>query len=322
MIHKSVLLNQLVEGLSLEGNRVIVDYTLGAGGHSLEILKELKEGSLLCFDLSFKAIDNFCKMLVKKDFKVEEELESIIILKKDDLKVYLVNKNFTELKSVLSQFGLSLIDGAIADLGWSSDELVDIEGLSYETDIEAFLDMRFDKNLGVTAADLLNGLGRGELSKMFERYADVYGKSNQNLVGEVLAFRKKGNISKVRDLKLIIDRSFKFKDSNRFQKSEIYKTYSRVFQSLRIAVNAELTNLTTLMETTFELLNKGGVVGVITFHSGEDKAVVPFLQNKLEKNEIEVTSTRGDELFFRPTVEEIKENVRARSAKLYKYIKL
>lgn len=322
MIHKTVLLKQLVEGLNLEGNKTIVDYTLGAGGHSLEILKKLNEGNLICFDLSFKAIDNFCKMLVEKEFKVEEELDSVIILKKDNLKVYLINKNFTELKSVLNQFDLKSIDGAIADLGWSSDELVDIEGLSYETDIEAFLDMRFDKNLGVTAADLLNGLGRGELSKMFERYADVYGKSNQNLVGEVLAFRKKGNIAKVRDLKLIIDRSFKFKDSNRFQKSEIYKTYSRVFQALRIAVNAELTNLTTLMESTFELLNKKSVMGVITFHSGEDKAVVPFLQSKLDSNEIVVTSKRGDELFFRPTVEEIKENVRARSAKLYTYIKL
>jgi len=169
MIHKSVLLNQLVEGLDLKGAKTIVDFTLGAGGHSTEILKNLNKGTLICFDLSFKAIDNFCKTLIKNEFVVEEEKENVIIFKKDDLKVYLVNRNFTEIETVLKQFKLSTIDGAIADLGWSSDELVDIEGLSYETDIEAFLDMRFDKNLGVTAADLLNGLGRGELSKMFER---------------------------------------------------------------------------------------------------------------------------------------------------------
>ncbi len=322
MIHKTVLLKQLVEGLTLKGNKVIIDCTLGAGGHSKEILKDLKAGTLVCFDLSFNAIDNFCKYLTKEGYVVKEEKESVITLVKGDLTVHLVSKNFVNLKEELLKLEINSVDGVIADLGWSSDELVDIEGLSYETDIEAFLDMRFDKTLGVTAADLLNGLGRSELSKMFERYGDVYGKSNQNLVGEVISFRKKGPISKVRDLKLIIDRSFKFKQGNRFQKSEVYKTYSRVFQSLRIAVNAELTNLTSLMESAFELLNKKGAMGVITFHSGEDKSIVPFLQSNLEEQKIEVTSKRGDELFIRPSVEEIKENVRSRSAKLYTYIKL
>lgn len=322
MIHKSVLLKQLVESLDLTGTKTVVDCTLGAGGHSQEILKSLKSGNLICFDLSFKAIDNFCKILTKQGFSVEEEKDSLIVLKNNKVNVYLVNKNFVAVKDELARIGIDSVDGVIADLGWSSDELIDIEGLSYETDVEAFLDMRFNKELGVTAADLLNGLGRSELSKMFERYADVYGKSNQNLVGEVISFRKKGPINKVRDLKLIIDRSFKFKQGNRFQKNEVYKTYSRVFQALRIAVNAELTNLTTLMESTFELLNKKGTMGVITFHSGEDKAIVPFLQSNLEKQMIDVTSKRGDELFVRPTVEEIKENIRSRSAKLYTYIKL
>lgn len=320
MIHKTVLLKQLVEGLDLKGNKVIVDLTLGAGGHSKEILKSLNEGKLICFDLSFQAIDNFCKELIKNGFSVKVQDEDKITLSKEDLEIILVNKNFTELRNVLNDLGISLIDGAIADLGWSSDELTEIEGLSYENNIEDFLDMRFDKTLGVTAADLLNGLGRGELSKMFEKYADVYGKFNNNLVSEIISFRKKGMIQKVRDLKLIIDRSFNFKQGNRFQKSEVYKTYSRVFQALRIAVNAELINLNTLLENSYELLSKNGVMGVITFHSGEDKVVIPFLQSKA--NTIEITSKRGEELFIRPSVEEIKENIRARSAKLYTYIKL
>jgi 16S rRNA (cytosine1402-N4)-methyltransferase len=322
MIHKTVFLEQLVNEINYSNSKVVVDFTLGAGGHSLKVLEKLSDGVLICFDLSFEAIDNFVKELVKKGFKTEEEKEKVFFLKKAEVRVVLVNQNFTELQNILKQLQINSIDAAFADLGWSSDELTQIEGLSYETDIEAFLDMRFDNTLGVTAADLLNGLGRGELSKMFEKYADVYGKSNQNLVSEVIGFRKKGQISKVRDLKLIIDRSFKFKVGNRFQKSEVYKTYSRVFQALRIAVNSELSNLQTLLESSFDLLNKNGVMGVITFHSGEDKVVAPFLQSKLENKTIEILTQKGEEMFTRPSVDEIKENIRARSAKLYKYKKL
>lgn len=322
MIHKSVLLKQLVEAVEIPTKGNVVDCTLGAGGHSLETLKTLTKGNLICFDLSFKSIDYFCKLLIEKGFSVVDEKDKHINLKKEDVQVHLINRNFTEIESVLSQLKIQEVNAVIADLGWSSDELDEIEGLSYEANIEAFLDMRFDKSLGVTASDLLNGLGKSELTKMFERYADVRGKSNQNLVSEVIAFRKKGPINKVRDLKLIIDRSFKFRTGDRFKKNEVYKTYSRIFQALRIAVNGELTNIELLLENSFALLAKKGSIGIITFHSGEDKAVVPFLQSKLEKNLIEVTSRHGDELFFRPSVEEIKENIRSRSAKLYTFKKL
>ncbi|CAG1022570.1 Ribosomal RNA small subunit methyltransferase H [Patescibacteria group bacterium] len=322
MIHKAVLLKELTDCLEVRKGGIYVDLTLGAGGHSLKILEELKEGTLIGFDLSFKAIDHFHKKLVKEGFEVANETEKQIELKKGSLKIILVNRNFTDLADVLSELNINSANGIIADLGWSSDELTEIEGLSYDSNVDDYLDMRFDKSLAVTAADLLNALGRSELSKMFERYADVYGKSNQNLVSNILTFRKKGAFNKVRDLKLVIDRSFKFKQSNRFQKNEVYKTYSRVFQALRIAVNSELVNLEKLLESSLDLLVKNGSMGIITFHSGEDKVIVSFLESKLSQNKVMVTSQNGEDLFIRPSVEEIKGNIRARSAKLYIFKKL
>lgn len=316
------MLKELVEIIKPQEGLIYVDLTLGAGGHSKSILEKIKRGKLVCFDLSFGSIDSFYKWLIKNQFKVIEEKDLLIRLNKGEIEVILVNVNFIKLTEVLNNLEIKNVDGIIADLGWSSDELTEIEGLSYEHDVNAYLDMRFDKNMSVTAADLLNGLGKSELSKMFEKYADVYGKFNQSLVSEVISFRKKGPISKVRDLKLIIDRAFKFKLGDRFNKNEVYKTYSRVFQALRISVNAELQNLEMVINESFELLNKKGAMGVITFHSGEDKVVVPFLQSKLADNALEVTSQSGEELCIRPSLEEVKENVRARSAKLYSFIKL
>lgn len=319
MIHKAVLLNELVNTLDLNGSKVIADLTLGAAGHSNLILKNLNSGKLICFDLSFEAISNFNDELIKNGFVIKNDKDNIFVLKKKELEVILVHRNFTELKMVATALEINNLDGVIADLGWSSDELGNIEGLSYEN-VNDYLDMRFDKNLTVTAADLLNGLGRSELSKMFERYADVFGMANKNLVNEVITFRNKGMIQRVRDLKMIIDRTFKFNLSNRFQKNEIYKTYSRIFQSLRIAVNGELMNLEKVLNDSFDLLNKKGTMGIISFHSGEDKVIVPFLQSKGDK--VNITSKQGEELFLKPSIEEVSKNNRARSAKLYSYIKL
>lgn len=296
MKHITVLLNETIALLQIKEDGIYADLTLGGGGHSLEILKRLKSGKLISFDLDQSAIKNFETRLIEE--KIDHSLSTV------------VNSNFKDLSDHLD----SKADGIIADLGWSTDQLENLEGLSHSNEL-ADLDMRFDSNLGVKASDLLNAFNRNELSKMFKEYSDIYGKQNDDLVEEILKFRSSKLFQSVGDLKQVIDKVF-FREKNK------NSFYSKVFQALRIAVNQELSNLQEMLERGYENLNSSGKFLIITFHSGESKVVKSFFDEKVQNGEAKYLTKKLGEVFVTPSVDELRENINSRSAKLFGIEKL
>jgi 16S rRNA (cytosine1402-N4)-methyltransferase len=316
MVHKSVFKNEAIEALDIKPNGVYVDLTLGGGGHSLSILENLNEGLLISFDVDIRAIENFMnERLETGDWRLDSENSSLKSLVSGKNKLYLANENFEKVDSVLKDIGVNKIDGVLLDLGWSSDQLESVQGLSFEN-LEDELDMRFDKNLNIRASDLLNALGKKELKRMFERYADFYGEWNNKLVFEITQFRKNKLFKKVQDLNWVIEKALG-------TKAKLDKSLkARVFQALRISVNQELVVLENVLPKVFRFLNKEGRVAVITFHSGEEKTLKKVLESKEFKNKVEIVSQSSEDNFLRPSVDELLENFRARSAKLWTIIKL
>ncbi|BCX14191.1 MAG: ribosomal RNA small subunit methyltransferase H [Candidatus Dojkabacteria bacterium] len=284
--HISVLQKEVIDLLEIKENGVYVDCTLGAGGHSLKILEKLKKGKLYCFDIDPLSIQNF------KD-RVG-----------DDDRLTLINDNFSNLKNYV----VERVDGIIFDLGWSSDQLETLPGLSHKRSKD-LLDMRFDQTLGVTAGDLLNALGKKELKKLFEDYADIRGHKLNKLTNEIVSQRKIKLFKTVKDLREVV--------SSHFPASEYSNLVSRVFQALRIAVNQELSILKKTLPDSFPILKVGGVLLIITFHSGEEVIVDDFIKSNLAAGKCEPITDSSFGLFIRPSVNEIKNNLRARSAKLF-----
>lgn len=300
-IHKSVLLKESIENLLFKNTGIFVDCTLGSGGHSLSILNQLQKGTLVCIDSDEQAVKDFAEVLLSNGYNQESTRFT-----KGDLTVYVIQNNFSNIKEVLKDLGISKVDGIFADLGWSSDQLTGIEGLSYENQ-EANLDMRLSNSLAVKASDLLNVLGAKNLSKMFLDYADIYGQDNKFLVERIVDERKTKPFQKVKDLLPILDKTARMQNPKSF--------YAKVFQALRIAVNNEYKNLEDLLNGSLEVLNHNGRVLIITFHSGESNIVSKFIKS----NNLEPIFKKNGESFLVPSVQELTENLSARSAKLFGY---
>ncbi len=317
MKHITVFLNEAIDLLQINTNGIYADLTLGSGGHSLKILENLNSGFLYVFDLDKSAIENFeneIKNLGYKEDSDKNELEKIKNVSKFSLgngrnKVTIVNDNFTKLNQYLLEEHKNNLDGILVDLGWSTDQLENIEGLSYEGQNND-LDMRFDENLGVKASDLLNALNKKELSVMFKEYSDIYGKLNEQLVSEIIRKRNQKLFKTVSDLTEIIDKVFK----NTKNKNSIY---SKVFQALRIAVNQEMINLSDILNSGFESLKINGKFLIITFHSGESKLAEEFFDKEVKAGEASYLTKKFDNKFFTPTVDELRNNINSRSAKLF-----
>ena len=298
-IHKSVLKDEVVNNLLFKNTGTYVDCTLGSGGHSLEILNKLSSGTLICIDSDEKAVNDFKQTLIEMGYKANG-----LKLTKDSKDVYIVADNFASSENVLKSLGISKVDGIFADLGWSTDQLKGIEGLSYEN-LEANLDMRLSDKLGVKAADLLNVLGIKSLGTMFLKYADIYGKDNNFLVERIVAERKVKPFEKVKDLLPILDKTARSQNAKSF--------YAKVFQALRIAVNNEYKNLEDLLDASLRILNPNGIALIITFHSGESNIVSEFIK----KNRLETLFKKNGDIYLVPSVEELTENLSSRSAKLF-----
>ncbi|MFS8130540.1 MAG: 16S rRNA (cytosine(1402)-N(4))-methyltransferase RsmH [Candidatus Dojkabacteria bacterium] len=312
MKHITVLKKETVDLLSPKDNGFYADLTLGGAGHLKELLTRAENLTVLAFDIDKNNISEFLRT---------EKLEESEKVKVGSSTVYLINDNFSKLDFYIEKFGLEKLDGVIADLGWSMDQLTTVEGMSYE-DKDADLDMRMDTNLGVKASDLLNALGKNELGEMFKKYSDVYGSQNSKLVEEIKAYRKKRLIMTVEDFLRIVDKAFGLQNADPKGKSRKFQTYSKLFQALRIAVNNEYGNLNTIVKTAFESLKEGGVFSIITFHSGEDKIVDVYFSTLISTGKAEIVSTSGKDKYFRPTVDELLANISARSAKLWGIKKL
>ncbi len=247
--HISVLLKESVDALNIKPDGVYVDCTAGGGGHSAEILSQLNEnGRMYLFDRDPDAIS-----VLTERFKGDE-------------RVTIIHDNYSNIKLVLDTLGVCRVDGIVADLGVSSFQLDTAErGFSFHND--AKLDMRMSKS-GKSAKDVINTYSENELSRIITEYGEE--KFAKKIASNIVKAREKKIIETTFELSDIISASIpaKFKrDGHPARKT---------FQAIRIEVNNELDGLKNVLPDMFELLNKDGVLAIITFHSLEDKIVKDY----------------------------------------------
>lgn len=284
-IHASVLLSEALDFLQPKSGGIYVDGTLGLGGHTQAILQaSVPEGRVIAFDWDENAVILAGKRL--KEFK-------------DRLTI--VRKNFAELGLGLKELGVDQIDGLLIDVGLSSLQL-DHGGRGFSFKRDEPLDMRMDTRKEVTAADLLARRTEGELADIFYYYGEE--KQSRRIAKEIVKVRKKEVIATSKQLSDIVAHSI----PKRFHPKKIHVA-TKVFQGLRIAVNAELENLAAIIDDAVGFLKPGARFCVITFHSLEDRMV----KRKFSGHEdLEVITAKP----VIASIEEVRANFRSRSAKL------
>jgi len=288
--HNPVLLFESVDGLDIVPDGVYVDVTFGGGGHSKEILKRLgPEGKLFAFDQD------------------EDALKNVI----EDDRFTLIHENFRYLKRFLRFYGIKKVNGILADLGVSSHQF-DEASRGFSTRFDADLDMRMFKGLKKTAEHVVNKYSEERLSDILFLYGDL--RNSRVLAKQIIESR---NIAPIQT-------SFQLKEAlHKFlPKSKEHKILAQIFQAIRIEVNEELEALKEFLLQTQEVLEVGGKLSVISYHSLEDRLVKRYMRSGLFEGEPEkdfygnVTVPFKKGKLITPSVKEIKENNRARSAKL------
>lgn len=293
MYHRPVLLNEAIEGLNIRPDGTYVDVTFGGGGHSEEILKRIGSGKLIAFD---------------QDSEAEKNAEKI-----KDPRFLFLKQNFRFLKNNLKFYNAIPVSGILADLGVSSHQFDTAErGFSYRYDAE--LDMRMNRSNILTAKYIINKYSEEELKRIFREYGEI--ENSSRLAGEIIKRREEKKIDTVKEFLEVIE-SCVFK-------SKEQQYLSRVFQAMRIEVNDEIKTLREFLKQSLEVLEKGGRLVVISYHSLEDRLVKNFMktgnfEGNVEKDffgNIQKQMTVINNKVIIPSEEEIKNNVRARSAKL------
>ena len=259
-MHYSVMLSEAIDGLNIKDDGIYVDATLGYAGHSSEILKRLKRGFLFAFDQDKEAISYSDKKLseISLNFKI-------------------IHSNFCNLKEKLYEEKIEKVDGIIFDLGLSSPQIDDASrGFSFMS--EAKLDMRMNKEAKKNAYDIVNNYSKEELSRIFYDYGEE--KLGGVIARKIVDYRKNKNIETTTELVEVIKSAV---GANYFYKSHPER---EIFQAIRIEVNDELKVLESVLPDAIELLNKGGRISVITFHSLEDRIVKKIFKKYSEVDEI------------------------------------
>ncbi len=298
-IHTPVLVSESIDYLVTKKNGIYFEGTLGFGGHTEAILKKLdKNGSIVSTDVDDNAF-NFCK----KKFKDEDRIR-------------LYNFNFSLIDVIAKIESLKFFDGILADLGVSSFQLDNTAaGFSYSSSTE--LDLRLNKNLRKTAADFLNKESEEKIADVIFTFGEE--KNSRKIARKIIEYRSEKKLERTDELKRII--------SSVTNPRYLTKTLSRVFQALRIYVNDELGVLRSFLENSISVLAKGGRLVVISYHSLEDRIIKEFFKyetlscicppdapictcNKIKRLNILTKKP------VTPSEAEIKNNPRARSAKL------
>lgn len=301
--HKSVLLNETIDGLNIKLDGIYVDGTLGGGGHAYEVCRRLGEkGSIVGIDQDAAAIEAASARL--KDFGE---------------KVTIVRSNYCDMKSKLHELGIDKVDGIVLDLGVSSYQLDTAErGFSYRED--APLDMRMDTRQKMTARDIVNDYTEADLYRVIRDYGED--KFAKNIAKHIVQARAVKPVETTAELSEIIRASIPMK----FQKKSGHPA-KRTFQAIRIELNRELDVLRDSLDDMIDLLNPGGRLCIITFHSLEDRIV----KSAFRKNENPCTcppdfpvcvcgkKSKGSIITKKPILpseEELEYNSRSKSAKL------
>ena len=289
--HDAVLLNESVNGLNINPDGIYVDVTFGGGGHSKEILQHLKGGKLFAFDQDTNTNRNIIK---KENFK-------------------LLNTNFRNIKNFLRIEGVRELDGLLADLGVSSHQF-DVGERGFSTRFAGPLDMRMNLNAELDAKQIINNYSEERLCNIFFKFGEL--RESRKIAKTIIIAREKGQINSTDQLINCIQHLTIERKRNQF--------FSRVFQAIRIEVNDEIEALKEMLSSTTDLLKIGGRLSIISYHSLEDRLV----KNLVKKGNIEGDLKKDfygnpiksykeiSKKVIVPSEKEIKNNPRARSAKL------
>ncbi len=276
--HITVLLDEAVEALDIQEGDVIVDATLGAGGHTLKILEKVGEtGKVIAFDLDKQAIDEFIEV---NNFKIESQGKlGKNILEVSERQVILVNDNFKNIKKNIERIyaggGINSdkIDGILADLGWRIEQIQDERyGMSFQREMP--LDMRMSpETQKLTAKKIVNEWSSDELGDIFRDLGEENYSDSKMIAREIVAQREKREIATTTELMELVS------GVKRNVKPGI-NSATQIFQALRIVVNEELSNLNIFLEDSIDVLKNEGKLVVISFHSLEDRLVKKFFRAK------------------------------------------
>ncbi len=287
--HVPVMLQEVIEGLNIDPTGIYVDCTFGGGGHSKAILDKLgNDGKLVAFDQDEDAKNN---------------------LPVNDPRVIFIPQNFRHLQRFLRLYKITEVNGILADLGVSSHQFNNAER-GFSTRFDADIDMRMDRRQTLSAIDVLKTYAEEKLHKMFEQYGEV--TNSKTLARTIVEQRNKTSMQTIADLKNAVQGIVKGNPN---------KYFAQVFQALRIEVNDEMGALKEMLQQSVTVLKEGGRIAIITFHSLEDRIVKNVFKGEGEADEIYGTRT-GSPLNIitkkpiTPGEKELKENPRARSARL------
>ena len=289
--HNPVLLDESVGGLAIKKNGVYVDVTFGGGGHSRKILQHLgPEGKLFAFDQDKDALSNSV----------------------DDQRFTLINENFMYMKRFLRFHSVREVDGVLADFGVSSYQF-DAPDRGFSIRFDAPLDMRMNQDDKVSAKTIINTYSEEELRRLFWEYGEL--RIAPALARTIVEARTERAIETTFELKNLLNKYL--------PKGKQNKILAKIYQAIRIEVNNELEVLKTFLMDSKEVLKKDGRLSVISYHSLEDRLVKRFIRNGMFEGEPERDMFGNFSVPFKkvgklivPNAEEIKENNRARSAKL------
>ncbi|XOV91233.1 MAG: 16S rRNA (cytosine(1402)-N(4))-methyltransferase RsmH [Bacteroidota bacterium] len=295
--HKPVMLQQCIEGLAIRSDGIYVDVTFGGGGHSKEIIDRLKEGTLYAFDQDADAKVNADKL--------SDQL-------KQKRSFTFIESNFRYLKRYLKFHGVTQVDGILADLGVSSHQ-IDEGSRGFSTRFDGDLDMRMDQNAEKSAVQVINEYAESDLVHILSAYGEI--KNARTLANAI-----------IRERATPITRSQQLKDiaSSMAPRGKEAKYLAQVYQAIRIEVNDEMGALKEFLEQTSEVIKPGGRLVIMSYHSLEDRLVKNFMNTGNFKGVMEKDFYGHEIRPFKPITkkpvvaeeEEIKENARARSAKL------
>jgi 16S rRNA (cytosine1402-N4)-methyltransferase len=289
MQHITVLQTEAVQALALTPASVVVDATLGAGGHAREILTKLgSAGTYIGFDADAQAVE-----------AGKQELQG-------SATIHLVTRNFRELPSVLTELGIEQVDAVLADLGWRTDQFTEI-GRGFSFNDEAGLEMTYGqaREYSFTAADIVNDWDEGDIANVLYGYGEE--RYSRRIAAAIVEARAKGRITTGKQLADII--AYALPAAAKRGKTN---PATKSFQGLRIAVNDEFEALEHFIAAAFAALAPGGRLAIISFHSLEDRIVKLAFRNYTHDQKGVLVTKKP----ITPSPEEVKSNPRSRSAKL------
>jgi 16S rRNA (cytosine1402-N4)-methyltransferase len=310
--HIPVLFEEVREQLHLQKGMVVVDATFGGGSHASMMLEAVSpNGRVIALDADKQALSRF-----------EEKFQSNPMLEQasKEGRLVLVHSNYGALEEVLERLGVSKVNGILADLGFSSDQIEEAtRGFSFQKD--GPLDMRLNQEAGITARDIVNTFSEKELGRILRDYGDE--PEWRLLTRTLIAHRAEQPITTTKELANLIETAY---PKRRRATMKIHSA-TKTFQALRIAVNEEFTHLEAFLKQAVERLELGGRLAVITFHSGEDRLVKERLREYAtgcicppefpvcrcgRVPQVRLVTKKP----IVPTEKEVSQNPRARSAKL------